>query len=102
MDYEMKYKGALERAKMSYHTGDYDKDTLEMLEIIFPELKESEDERIRKELIRLFNDTAWNDSSFQFYDLDKQKVINWLEKQCEHKPIDKVEPKFKVGDRVRY
>ena len=83
MDYEMKYKGALERAKMSYHTGDYDKDTLEMLEIIFPELKESEDERIRKELIRLFNDTAWNDSSFQFYDLDKQKVIDWLEKQGE-------------------
>ena len=80
---------------------------------VFPELKESEDERIRKELIKIVNDHY-----SLFKEIDRAKTIAWLEKQgeqkpdevrttgyqnvqdIEQKPIDKVEPKFKVGDWV--
>ena len=44
MDYEKAYKEALERAKKLYGCPEYDAE----LEEIFPELRESEDERIRK------------------------------------------------------
>lgn len=52
---------------------------------------ESEDERIRKELISLIKETHVTD---RYYDLNK--MLAWLEKQAEQKPI----AKFKVGDRI--
>jgi hypothetical protein len=99
------YDEAIERAKMSYHTGDYDKDALEMLEIIFPELKESEDERI----IGIFREFAENFLFWEKYELTKEKALAWFEKQVEkgtngnereipnseQKSAEKVEPKFK-------
>lgn len=51
--------------------------------IIFPELKENEDERIRMSLIELFNDMEWGDSILHDYNMDKDKTIAWLEKQGE-------------------
>lgn len=48
--------------------------------VIFPELKESEDDRIRGKLIELFHDTVSNDEIFSDYGLDKTEVIAWLEK----------------------
>lgn len=45
-NFKEKFKKALEKAK-AYHN-DYTKD---IMEEIFPELKESEDEKVRKELI---------------------------------------------------
>ena len=100
MDYKAKYKEAFERAKMSYHTGSYDRDTLEMLEIIFPELAESEDERIRKELTEFLKSASegFLDTTIQCKTFGKW--LAWLEKQGEQKPTDKVEPKFKVGDWI--
>ena len=68
--------------------------TRENYEYIFPELKESEDERIRKALIKFHKSTI---------DIDGIKgddIVAWLERQGEQKPMDKVEPKFKVGDWV--
>lgn len=61
----------------------------------FPELAESEDERIRKNLIKIVNDHY-----SLFKEIDRTKTIAWLEKQGEQKPAAKVEPKFKVGDIV--
>lgn len=55
---------------------------------------ESEDERIRKELIDIVKK-----SPITFAFEDKGKVLAWLEKQ-EQKPYNKVEPKFKVGDWI--
>ena len=49
MNYEKAYKDALERAKKLYEQGTI----TESLSYVFPELKESEDERIRKVLIDL-------------------------------------------------
>ncbi len=50
-------------------------------EYIFPELKESEDERIRKELIEKVKETP---ACIGFN--DKNAVLAWLEKQGEQKP----------------
>ena len=61
-------------------------------DIIFPELKESEDERIRNKIIDLVNARAESH--------DVEPMVAWLEKQGEQQSVDKVEPKFKVGDWV--
>lgn len=67
---------------------------------IFPELRESGDERIRKKFIELLND-LWAEKQGLMSDRkDYERYIAWLEKQGEQKPADKVEPKFKVGDWV--
>ena len=74
MDYEKKYKEALERAKQFSETP-YLEDSKGIVEYIFPELQESEDERIRKSLI----DMLKNDEKCYL------KEIAWLEKQGEQK-----------------
>ena len=94
---------------------------------IFPELKESDDER----MIQYFKDLAPFDNADELYEkygFSHKDAIDWLEKQCEQKiktpeeslgidsdtynkivdeciygeqkPIDKVEPKFEVGDLI--
>lgn len=69
MDYEKKYKNALEWARqvINGETGFIRKE----VEEIFPELVESEEERIRKELIEFVKSRG----GF------KQEYIDWLEKQ---------------------
>jgi hypothetical protein len=62
----------------------------EALEFLIPELKESEDEMIRKEIISALKYANHKG----VYD----KHLAWLEKQGES--ADKVEPKFKAGDWV--
>ena len=64
------------------------------------ELKESENDKIRKGILELIRQSSeildkQNQNDMIAW-LEKQ---GWLEKQCEQ-PIDKVEPKFKVGDWV--
>ena len=69
---------------------------------IFPELKESEDEKIRKEIydyLKFLNDTNIKDYHPRG-DYSIVDMLAWLEKQGERKPTDKVEPKFKVGDII--
>lgn len=101
-DYKEKYEQALEKAKICYKDlsnldGVVATMSKDFFEEVFPELKESEDERVRKELINFFKnhmDSVYEEIS------DNNVVIAWLEKQGEQKPIDKVEPKFKVGDWI--
>lgn len=81
MDYEKKYNEALERAR-SMAVMPTDK---AMLEEIFPELRESEDERIRKELIAFFQDDLRGD---YWHDLEVGHILAWLEKQKEQKPAE--------------
>jgi hypothetical protein len=72
MDYERKYKEALERAKeiieCSKNPGSKE---VRMVLSFFPELRENEDERIRKELLDIAKT------------LGKSEWIAWLEKQGE-------------------
>ena len=89
MDYEKKYKEALERAKSSYEN---EKTRVGLtpidLEYIFPELKESEDERIRKELTAEVKEQIDSIPAPDCRDKEDEKVLKqlnkwlaWLEKQ---------------------
>ena len=92
MDYEKAYKEALEIAKKLYEQGTI----TEILSNVFPELAESEDERMRKELIK---ETKSSEVRL-FETVTNEKFIAWLEKQGKHRSCDSIELKFKVGDWV--
>lgn len=169
MNYEQKYKDVLERAKKWHNAPNADKiPTLStrIIEEIFPELRESEDDKIRKELIKHLKDgvegympagdsedyarwLAWvekqgketSEKEFTFkalprllemievsdrakayteklavaldnegYHTDAKivresiKIMNGEEVSMatmdEQKPVDNIEPKFKVGDFI--
>ena len=87
-------KERLERAKqeLNKHQNECNALAIQAIYDIFPELKESEDDVIRKEIIQSIQDNMCV--------IHKDKCIAWLEKQGEQKPSDKVEPKFKVGDWI--
>ena len=88
MDYEKKYKEALERAKKELDTcGSQDCDAARQIFRLFPELKESEDEKVRKALIEMVHDTA-GDELWVDYNVHKEEALVWLEKQGERKPIE--------------
>ena len=57
------------------------------LETLYPELKESEDEKVRKALIEMVRDRT-GDELWVDYNVHKEEVLTWLEKQGEQKPIE--------------
>jgi len=71
----------------------------EIAEKYFDELKENEDERMRKWIINYLSNRILNSSIIAEKGILK-KAIAWLEKKGEQKLADKVEPKFKVGDWI--
>lgn len=114
-NYEKKYKEALERAKrfMSIRGVSPEEDPFvvakELCEEIFPELAETEDERIRKWLIDHIRTVA----EYYIPNLDSRKIIlAWLEKQKEphytkrnalfDKCVENCDPKVmkEVSDKV--
>lgn len=95
MDYEKKYKEAFKWIESIYPKFSHEQQM--EAEAFFPELKESEDERIRKDLIEYFK---WNVKQI-LNDFSNKECIAWLEKQGEQKPADKVETKFKVWDSIK-
>ena len=116
----MKNKEKLEEAKRLYESANADQKYV--LESLFPELKESEDERIRKAIIELVkqsseilglqnqsNMLAWLDkqgTSYTKTDVDNAYVEgiacakNELEKQGKQNIADKIKPKFHEGDWI--
>ena len=96
MDYKQKYEEVLEKARIYRNhlleTGD---DTNE-IEYIFPELCESEDEKIRKSLIDLIKGiTSWN----YFLGISREQMISWLEKQSKQKLIEEYDvPNIPIKD----
>lgn len=115
------YDEAIERAKKLQKTC-YSTTVVGWCEYIFPQLKESKDEKIRKMLINhitqergsLTNNEAedalaWLEkqgTSYTKKDVDDAYVEGMafakdeLEKQGEQTSVDKIEPKFKVGDWI--
>lgn len=77
MNYEQKYKNALDRARHYYLTGKGE--PVDFIKMIFPELNESEDERIKREILELVS-IAGNGNQFE-------EIKNWIENQGE--PEDK-------------
>lgn len=109
MDYEKAYKEALERAKGLI---DFCSDSeLKTLENVFPELRESEDERVRKGILHLIgcaSEQEWCKANVSI-----GEVQTWLEKQTEQNLANSAKickdesnivvviPKFRVGDVIR-
>lgn len=90
---KMDYKEKLRLAKEALESGSYDKETIEY---IFPELKESEDEKIRKELVQYLKDYP----NLPKGNYCRDDFFAWPEKQGEQKPMEYL--KFKVGDSIEY
>lgn len=89
MDYEQKYKELVGKVEKAYLFAQTDS-TKAVLEDICPELKGSQDERIRKEIIvYLKGGTPFSTLT------DKWRWINWLEKQGEKMSV----VDFKANDR---
>lgn len=115
MDYEEKYKTALERAKAMIKVVANQDEAICFANTIFPELAESEneDERIRKAISQCVEDMR---GQFEkLYSVHHKDAIAWLEKQgikpqgksaleaIHEQKVDnanKVERKFKVGDYI--
>ena len=84
MDYKQKYEDALSKAKEIYTREDATDGGKKILESMFPELKETEDERIRRNII---NFLTYGVSIADLASLrDREECIAWLEKQTEQKP----------------
>ncbi len=77
-DYEKKYKKALATAKDCLKDGTVTRTAIDYIETIFPELKENEDERIRKAIIEFFE---LQDDNTTYSFIPKKDIIAWLEKQ---------------------
>lgn len=85
-----RYDMAIEKAKEI--NNEHKAQPFDVMLKVFPELKELEDERVRKEIISALKYANHKG----VYD----KHIAWLEKQDKQKPINKVEHKFEMGDWV--
>ena len=98
-----RFDEAIERLRNAFYDNsgrmceEYRKAVIRIIEPIFPELKESEDEIVRKWIIDYLNNRILNSSILDEKESCK-KAIAWLKKQGEQKSADKIEPKFKIGD----
>jgi len=81
MDYNKKVIALLEKKEVS-------EEQFEKLQTIFPELKESEDERIRKRIIEWVNEIRKLNPTNADHNGDCSEAIAWLEKQGEQKPAE--------------
>jgi hypothetical protein len=84
MNYEEKYKDALKRAEAVIKIAQNQKEVYDCITTIFPELKESEDEKIRKGLIGYFMYLKSIDKNV-LSDITNDNILTWLEKQGEQK-----------------
>ena len=91
MNYKEKYEQALENFKKIKSANSDNKELVNFIEYEYPELRESEDERIRKEIIQSIQDNMCV--------IHKDKCIAWLEKKGEQKPIE-TDMEFKAGDWI--
>lgn len=55
-------------------------------DVIFPELKEDENDRIGRVIIEHFVES--HSCMFPYKGFTKEQIIDWLEKQCEQKPVE--------------
>lgn len=113
------YDEALERAKSVIEQNPLMEYLKKGIEYIFPVLKESEDEKIKGAIIHFISHTPTVPKGI----IGKKTMLAWLEKQGDKpqgksaleaikeekvdnrnyiKLIDKIEPKFKVGDWIVY
>lgn len=97
-DYKTKYEIAIKKAKEELKVcGSLDCDAARQIFRFFPELKESEDEKIRKDIIKVFT----GEIGFTTKE-EAKKYIAWLEKQDLKKQEEELERAYKCADEVQY
>lgn len=103
-DYEKKYKEALGRANAKIETYNHlgNASVVKSICEIFPELKESEDERIRKGIIEYLEQSQFGEEHYQIDDDIVRNYIAWLEKQDPKKHEEELERAYKCADEVQY
>ena len=110
MDYEKAYKEALERCKKEFDFSNlaYSHEEIKQkLEHVFPELKENEDEKIRKEITEFLKRASGGFLDATTHCKTFGKWLTWLEKQGEQKSWSEEDEKllnsaislvYEVGD----
>lgn len=100
MDYEKAYKAVLQTATQWIKDGCTDKEKI-CLECVFPELRESDDEKARKKCIELIKRVIPSGDSQSQESKEILDCIAYLEKQKEQKPAEwsEVELEFR-GEKV--
>ena len=97
MNYEERYKEALAIAKK------LDEEGCHVLRDVFPELAESEEEKIRKAIIEHFKQEEDKFKALTFNGYYYKDVYAWLEKQGEQKSVEwSEEDKNKVADYLYF
>lgn len=91
MNYEQKYKEALEKARKKIENSK-NIEIVSFIEDAFSELKESKDEKIKKELIKWMKD--FPDEIWRF--LYKKDIISWLEKHDENTLIEEIKRRKEI------
>jgi hypothetical protein len=89
MNYEKKYNEALERAKKLLLGNEHSNTIRSYFEHIFPELSESEDERMLKKIIEYLEMIKMG---CVICTIDTSEEIAWLKKQKEQKPLETPSP----------
>ena len=92
--YEKKYREAVAELSRIANDPNGDGVTLEKLERIFPELSESDDEKIRKEIIHYFTEGR---EFLSLCSVGREEILAYLENQGEQKPVE-----WSEGDNLRY
>ena len=91
MNYEQKYKEALEKARKKIENS-RNIEMVSFIEDAFSELKDSKDEKIKKELIKWMKD--FPDEIWRF--LYKKDIISWLEKHDENTLIEEIKRRKEI------
>ena len=95
MDYEKKYKEANDKIVARFGTN--------VAKEIFADLYESEDENVRKWLLNLVQSLPDKGLIFSSYDdIEKEKVLAWIERQDPKKHEEELEKAYKTADEVQY
>ena len=104
---DSRYEDALERCKKEFDFNNLAYSNVEIkqrLERVFPELRESEDERIRKAILSLLRGGIDTEKYLEKHGTNYAKVENWLEKRGEQSIVADVLIKaglktYKDGDK---
>ena len=101
MDYEKLYKETIGKLRKLHNDWSSTQNrAAKEIESVFPELRESEGERIKNEIIAFVEQSIHRGGGTPIPQEQEDKWIAWLENKGERNLSDKVEPKFKVGDWV--
>ena len=72
------------------------------VEQVFPELAESEDERVRKAMIGFFKHEREEGITVLHYGVNIERMIAWLENQGEQKPTWSEEDENRINRLIAY